>query len=215
MNTQKINYIVMLLLLITVLIAGYFGIVLPIQPVIPDPLPTATPVILSAIEKRIADLETRADDLELATMGDDAISFGVYQTDCRMESGGNQWTAAEGCVWEVQSGATLDVQSGATLTLTNAAVTTQTVTSLTATDATITTGTVTTATATSLTATDAAITTGTVTTATVTSLTATAATLTNATVTTLTVGGYEFAVSDPLTITGVLTDVRVLYFQVP
>lgn len=46
-------------------------------------------------------------------------------------------------------------------------------------------------------------------------VTMTDATLTTASVTTLTVGTYEFAVSSPITISGVLSNVRVLYYQVP
>ena len=46
----------------------------------------------------------------------------TYTTDCRMERGGDKWTAASGCEWEIQSGATLDIQSGATLTMTSGTV---------------------------------------------------------------------------------------------
>jgi len=116
MSQQKINYIVMAGLCVLALILGYFGISLPVTPEIPAPLPSPTPVDLSGYVAH-EELALVQRQLETLSVTGDATSFGAYQTDCRMEQGGDQWTAAEGCVWEVQSGATLDVQDGATVNL--------------------------------------------------------------------------------------------------
>jgi hypothetical protein len=174
MNQQQINYLINATIVVFALVLGYFGMVLPVPPGIPEPLPTVTPVLfpptptpmdiawvdegLESLDGRLYQMGARVEELELAgdlSDLDPGTSFGVYQTACYMEPGGNTWTADNGCTWQIKSGATLDVQSGATVTLTQAAVTTATI------------------------------------------------------------GGYEFAVSAPLTITGILTNARVLYYQGP
>jgi len=64
-----------------------------------------------------------------ATPAEEPVARG-YTVPCRMEQGGQQWTAASGCTWQIQSGGTLQIQSGANFTLTNGTITTATVTSL-------------------------------------------------------------------------------------
>lgn len=162
MNEQRVNYLISAVLVVAVLVAGFFGVTLPVQPVIPTPLPTmtplptATPVDLGPLADDVADVGARVDDLEArALSGMDAVSFSAYSVPCYRAQGGDEWVAGSGCTWTVASGATLDVQSGSTVTLTAASIATPTV------------------------------------------------------------GGYTFTVSAPITITGVLTDVRVLYYQEP
>lgn len=134
MDQKKINYLFSAVLVVLALILGFFGMTLPVQPVIPDPLPTPTPVTLpnlapiteqlDAVEEQVGDVGERVDTLEAqAVMGEDSLSFGVYQVPCHMEQGGAQWTAAENCTWEIQDGATLNVQSGATMTVADISLT--------------------------------------------------------------------------------------------
>jgi hypothetical protein len=137
-NQQKVNYIISAAIVVLALILGFFGMTLPVQPVIPDPLPTPTPITLptpvdlapiteqlDAVEGQVDDVGERVDTLEAqAIMNDDSVtSFGVYQVPCHMEQGGAQWTAAENCTWEIQDGATLDVHSGATMTVADISLT--------------------------------------------------------------------------------------------
>lgn len=105
MEQRKVNYIFSAVIIVLALVLGYFGVTLPITPDIPEPL---TMQDVQAIVQQ--------ETLDLA-VPDVTRSYGVYQTNCRMEQGGDQWTAASGCIWQVQSGATLDIQSGAAITL--------------------------------------------------------------------------------------------------
>ncbi len=137
MNQQKMNYIISAAIVILALVLGFFGMTLPVTPEIPSPLPTPTPITLptpvdlapiteqlDAVEGQVNDVGERIDTLEAqAVMGEDSLSFGVYQVPCHMEQGGAQWTAADNCTWQIQSGATLDVQSGATMTVADISLT--------------------------------------------------------------------------------------------
>lgn len=44
MQQKTINYIFSAVIVVLALILGYFGFTLPVQPEIPSPLPTSTPV---------------------------------------------------------------------------------------------------------------------------------------------------------------------------
>jgi hypothetical protein len=115
MTQQKINYIFSAVMVVLALILGWFGMTLPVAPVIPSPLPTPTPVDLSGIVQReeFALLQSQIEALDMAesfTVSGDSS----YSTDCYQMQGGSTWVADSGCTWAVLDGGTLEVQSGAT-----------------------------------------------------------------------------------------------------
>jgi len=112
MNQQKINYIVMSALCVLALILGYFGIMMPVTPVIPEPLPTPDLSGYVAHEE-LALLQRQIETLSVPG----AESFGLSNVPCVQERGGEQWTAGDGCSWVVESGGTFDLQSGSTFNI--------------------------------------------------------------------------------------------------
>jgi len=119
MTTQKLNYILMSVLLAVALLAGYFGITLPIQPEIPDPLP---PADLAPLEGQLAAVAQRVDDLERDALAGDSGNFDFstrYNVPCYQAQGGANWVAGDGCTWTIGDGATLEIISGSTVSLFN------------------------------------------------------------------------------------------------
>ncbi|HOU13471.1 MAG TPA: hypothetical protein PKZ84_10160 [Anaerolineae bacterium] len=94
MTQQKLNYIFMALLLVAVLVAGWFGVTLPVTPEIPAPLP----VNLTPLEQRVEALESMA--LSQAVNTD----FRAPNVPCYQAVGGRSWVAEDGCAWIVDGG---------------------------------------------------------------------------------------------------------------
>ena len=188
MNQQKINYLLTALIVTLALIAGWFGVTLPVTPNIPDPLP------------QIEALSERLDSLQTAARGKDDLLIPArsFQTACYQDYGGNHWVADEGCTWTIEEGATLEIISGSTVSLFN--LITSTLDGLTVNGNAVITGT--TSMGGVLTATGGVV--GNVTGNVVGAISATAP---------ITVGGHVVTYTAPLTLTGVLTNVRLLYVQ--
>lgn len=87
MTEQKINYIISAILVLAVLVAGYFGITLPVQPEIPDPLP----VDLAPVEESVAALGERLDDLEAQEA--EVVSYSTYGVPCYKAQSNTPWVA--------------------------------------------------------------------------------------------------------------------------
>lgn len=123
LNQTQINYIFSAAVIILGLVLGYFGITLPTQPEIPEPIQSGNVVTYD-------DLDTLRNQVEAMQAAGDVTSFsvssdGTYSTACYRKQGGSEWVADDGCEWgvldgatlEIQSGGALDVQSGAAITL--------------------------------------------------------------------------------------------------
>ena len=191
MTQQKWNYIIMALLLVATLVAGWFGITLPVTPEIPDPLP----VDLSPLEERVDGLESA---MLMMALGDGATRASSINAACYQAQGGREWVAGNGCTWTVESGATFDLQPGSTFNI--AGFITSTIDALTVTGTTNIGGV--------LTATGGVV--GNVVGNVVGDVTGALSTTAP-----ITVSGYSFTYTAPLTITGVLTNVRLLYAPGP
>ncbi len=123
LSQKQINYIFSAAVIILGLVLGYFGITLPTQPEIPEPLQSgnvATYDDLDALRNQVEAMQAAGDITSFSVSSD-----GTYSTACYRKQGGSEWVADDGCEWgvldgatlEIQSGGTLDVQSGAAITL--------------------------------------------------------------------------------------------------